>query len=61
MLYYFHPFEKANLSSTGRVFLWGKLIDESWSVTRIELELTKHPGKRLLIKNGPKNDTEAEQ
>lgn len=48
-------------SSTGRVFLWAKQIDEAWSVTRIELELNKHPGKRLLIKNGPKNDTEEEQ
>lgn len=28
--------------------------DANWLVTRIELELNKHPEKRLVIKDGPK-------
>lgn len=43
----------------GRVFLWAKAINDTWKVTRIELELNKHPGKRLLIKDGPTNNDEA--
>lgn len=35
--------------------------DANWSVTRIELELNKHPDKRLLIKDGPKPHETAAQ
>lgn len=38
---------------TGKMYLWAKPTDGVWSVTRIELELKKHPDKRLLIKDGP--------
>lgn len=35
--------------------LWARPVGEgAWSVTRIELEVNKHPNKRLLIKDGPK-------
>lgn len=45
-------------TSTGKLHLWAKPTDGVWSVTRIELELNKHPDKRLLIKDGPKNDNQ---
>ncbi|XP_055320885.1 uncharacterized protein LOC129577576 [Sitodiplosis mosellana] len=41
----------------GKMHLWAipKANDDTnWSITRIELELDKHPEKRLLIKDGPK-------
>lgn len=41
----------------GKMHLWAKPNADdntNWSVTRIELELNKHPDKRLLIKDGPK-------
>lgn len=45
----------------GKVYLWAKLVDGKWSVTRVELELDKHPGKRLLIKDGPRSDDDLKQ
>lgn len=42
--------------------LWAKpVVDGAWSVTRIELEVNKHPDKRLLIKDGPKFEQLQEQ
>lgn len=41
--------------------LWAKPSDGQWSVTRIELELDKHPDKRLLIKDGPKHENQESQ
>lgn len=35
--------------------LWARPSEDgAWSVTRIELEVDKHPNKRLLVKDGPK-------
>lgn len=32
------------------MYFWAQLNDEQvWSIERIELELNKHPGKRLLV------------
>lgn len=35
---------------TGKMHLWAIVKDGEWDITRIELELNKHPDKRLLIK-----------
>lgn len=36
--------------------LWAVPVDGNWSITRIELEVNKLPDRRLLIKDGPKNE-----
>lgn len=42
--------------------LWARPVaDGAWSVTRIELEVNKHPDKRLLIKDGPKFEQQQAQ
>ncbi|XP_031641109.1 uncharacterized protein LOC116352554 [Contarinia nasturtii] len=41
----------------GKMHLWARpngTDDENWSVMRIELEVDKHPDRRLLVKDGPK-------
>lgn len=42
--------------STGKMHLWAVPVDGNWSITRIELEVNKLPDRRLLIKDGPKNE-----
>lgn len=33
------------------MYFWAELNDEQvWKVNRVELEVNKHPGKRLLVK-----------
>lgn len=42
--------------------LWARPANDGvWSVTRIELEVNKHPNKRLLIKDGPKFEQQLTQ
>lgn len=46
----------------GKMHLWAKpASDGAWSVTRIELEVNKHPNQRLLIKDGPKPELQQSQ
>lgn len=55
----------AYLSSSlklGKMHLWARPAEDgAWSVTRIELEVNKHPNKRLLIKDGPKFEQQEPQ
>lgn len=42
--------------------LWAKPTENgAWSVTRIELEVNKHPNKRLLVKDGPRFEQQQPQ
>lgn len=42
--------------------LWARPTEDgAWSVTRIELEVNKHPNKRLLVKDGPKFEQQQHQ
>lgn len=42
--------------------LWARPSEGgAWSVTRIELEVDKHPNKRLLVKDGPKFEQQQSQ
>lgn len=42
--------------------LWARPTEDgAWSVTRIELEVNKHPNKRLLVKDGPKFEQQQQQ
>jgi len=45
---------------TSRVLFWAEANDNNeWNVTRLELEVSKEPNKRLVVKGDP-TESEAE-